>query len=130
MHRFLQSRPLGSFAKLALRSDGSLWLLAADDELDIEIQRGADWRAARRLRLCRGDRIRLDATELDLASVCAQFDTDPETSLEQTALESAIPGLREPIPLSAPREVVERPRRNPGTGQVERIKKQDNRESP
>jgi len=137
MYRFLEFKSLGrspkcdlSFgneqvhevhARLALRSDGSIWLLAVDSGSEVLVDRGSGWVASTRLRLCRGDRIRMGATELALDQLCALLDMDPEESAKEAALESDIPGIVGPVPLSAPRGVLERPRRNPGTGQVEQI---------
>jgi hypothetical protein len=138
MHRFLEFKTLGAspkcdlpvsdtqvhevHARLALRSDGSIWLLAGDSGGVIQLDRGRGWAAATRLRLCRGDRIRLGATELALEQLCALLGTDPQESAEGVAVESGVPGIAGLAPLSAPRRVMERPRRNPGTGQVEQIR--------
>ena len=137
MHRFLEFKTLGRspkcdlafgdhqleevHARLALRSDGSIWLLAANPGGKIQVERGSAWLAATRLRLCRGDRIRLGESELALDQLCALLGVSPEELLGGQALDSEIPGVDGPWPLSAPRRVLERPRRNPGTGQVEQI---------
>lgn len=109
MHRFLRYAPIQN-ARIALRSDASVWLIANEGE-HFEVNRGNDWVQAIRLRLCEGDRIRADGLEITLADLCAKVDIRLQTAGNDAGTD--------PVPLSAPASVIDNARRNPGTGQIE-----------
>lgn len=132
MHRFIENKTIGTasscdlkiegegvqpaHARLALRSDGSLWLLA-EDNCELHLNRGSGWTTATRIRLCEGDQVRIGSADFDLSAAAAIFSAAP-MNVEQKP-PTNVPGANAPRPLVAPSEVLERPRRNPGTGQVE-----------
>lgn len=132
MHRFIEHKTVGAapscdlqvagegvadnHARLALRSDGSIWLLA-EEGCSLRLERGAGWLGATRIRLCEGDRVEVGASAFDVAAAAAIFSATPLSPEQLPA--STVSGLDSPRPLAAPGEVMERPRRNPGTGQVE-----------
>lgn len=127
MHRFLEFRTVASHGygvRVALRSDGALWVLAGEGENgDFLVDRGAGWLRANRVRLCRGDRLRLGDEEFGADALGALFGietplaTHPESG-------SRVPGLEAPVPLRVPEDVIEKPRRNAGTGQIEHLQKE------
>lgn len=123
MHRFLEFTALGG-ARLALRSDGALWVLAGNEAGGaFLINRGSGWVRARRVRLCHGDRFRVGDADYDAKALCALIGIEtPETSVAAPA--SRVPGLAPPDPLSVPEDVLAKPRRNPGTGQIEHLGKE------
>ena len=133
MHRFIEFRSIGSspecdlvfnspgvqarHLRLALRADGGLWLLGNTLRHSFELNRGQGWLTAMRTRLCTGDRIRLGDSEIPLATLCAPFGI--EESDRAPPLEMAVPGHAAPVPLVAPSDALDRPRRNASTGQIE-----------
>lgn len=129
MHRFLEFRTVGSHgashqARVALRSDGTLWALAGEGKnAAFQIDRGAGWLRATRVQLCRGDRLRLGDEVLDADALGALFGI--ETPLATRPVPgSRVPGLPAPVPLRVPEDAFEKSRRNPGTGQIEPFQKE------
>lgn len=139
MHRFLDYRTIGRaaqcdlvlddpgvtdiHARLALRADGAIWLLG-DAERPCLVDRGSGWAAATRLCLCAGDRIRLAGCELSPAELCRLFGVEPEQLGAGETIASEVPGLPAPAPLLLRPEVLEKARRDPGTGQIEHARKE------
>lgn len=123
MYRFLEFTAIGG-ARLALRSDGALWVLAGDEAGGaFLIDRGSGWVRARRVRLCRGDRLRVGDADYDAGALCALIGIEtPHTGVAAPA--SRVPGLAAPEPLRAPADMLEKLRRNPGTGQIEHLDKE------
>jgi hypothetical protein len=122
MHRFLEFQPIGS-ARVALRNDGSIWLIANVGDF-FQIDRGSGWCNANRLRLCAQDRIRVDESEVTPDQLCGLLGVNPGQAVTRQPLTSAIPGITAPTPLSAPASIIDNARRNPGTGQIEPTSKE------
>ncbi|HKJ17205.1 MAG TPA: hypothetical protein VJ984_07650 [Xanthomonadales bacterium] len=120
MHRFLKFQPFGN-TRVGLRADGSIWLIANHEE-SFEVCRSSDWLKVLRLRLCDGDRVRIQGNEEKLLHLCGLVGVVQPALLSVTgkdaALSSNIPDIKSPRPLSAPAEVIDNARRDPGTGQV------------
>ena len=117
MHRFLQFAEIEN-ARVALRSDASIWLMAHDCAT-LVVDRGGGWQRARRIRLCEGDRVRIGKSEVTVADLCLSLGIDVDQARGGV---STVKGLTEPaapVPLSAPASVIDDARRNPGTGQIE-----------
>lgn len=121
IHRFLEFQPTGN-ARVALRADGSIWLIANPGGV-FELNRGHGWVTALRQQLCRGDRVRIEGREMAAAELCAMVGVEEQPAQagrrEKMILKCSIPGVESPEPLFAPARVVDNARRNPGTGQVE-----------
>lgn len=123
MHRFLEYRNLGD-ARLALKSDGTLWVLSGTDgRNEFLVDRGRGWVRARRIRLCRGDRLRVGDSEFSAQALCALFGIETPAA-GGSVHPSRIPGLSAPEPVRVPADVLDKPRRNPGTGQIEHLQKE------
>ena len=134
MHRFLKFRRIGSapdcdlviddlsvaaiHARLSLRSDGALWLIESGENV-FQLNRGAAWIFATRVRLCGADRIRLGDHEIRLKVLCDLFGVNLPEASANPATHISVAGRTTLIPLSAPAAVIEDARRNPGTGQIE-----------
>lgn len=135
-HRFTQLRTIGNgahcdlvlddasvaevHARLALRADGGLWLLGEPGQL-MMLDRGAGWTTVSRLCVCAGDRVRLGERELSLAELGGLFGAETGHLAEGAPMESDLPGVTAPAPLSLRGEALETARRNPGTGQIESL---------
>lgn len=121
MHRFLKFQPLGN-VRVALRADGSVWLIA-NPGAAFELNRGGGWQGAVRQQLCEKDRVRIEGKEVPLVELSGQVGVKPLMDAaeiqDKPVPESIIPGVESPRPLFAPARVVDNARRNPGTGQVE-----------
>ena len=117
MHRFLTFAPVKN-ARVALRSDASIWLIA-DEGARLSLNRGSGWVDAHRLRLCAGDRIRTGETGLSLAELLEALGVDAAQAGAGARSERDVPGSTTPVPLVAPAELINQARRNPGTGQIE-----------
>lgn len=123
MHRFLEIRTIGE-ARLALRSDGALWVLADDAAGGaLLVDRGCGWVRARRVRLCHGDRVRVGDADYDADALCTLIGVETPESGGPAPI-SRIPGLAAREPLRVPADMLEKRRRNPGTGQIEHLDKE------
>jgi hypothetical protein len=137
MHRFIEFRTIGAapnsnlavsgqgvqdiHARLALRADCAFWLLGVGSAT-FEVNRGAGWLATRRVQLCAGDRIRLGHEELGPEVLGALFGVEPRRAAGPpvTVIHAGSYSGPSLMPIFAPAEVMDRPRRNPDTGQIEK----------
>lgn len=121
MHRYIDTRTIEG-VRLALRSDGAIWIQSEHGEPgDLQLDRGAGWLAADRIHLCHGDRLRLGATTMSSDEVCRLFEVEDPTPGK--ASQTGADGNGAPRPIRISDASLEKARRNPGTGQIEPLER-------
>jgi hypothetical protein len=117
MHRFLKYVTVDK-ARLALRSDASIWLIA-QGESDFSVNRGEGWVRAAKIRLCSNDGIRIGGSEVSVSELCSELGIDYGQVCDSTERTAHAIGERSLVPLSVPDSIIDDARRNPETGQIE-----------
>lgn len=108
-------------ASIELAEDGSVWVADADSSNGIFLHRNDAWIRFRKVTLCVGDRIRLGDYELPLQQLTAVFGKRANIRLgeQHFTLRQGGRGNRKVSGWDEPQNSLQKPKRNPLTGQIE-----------
>jgi len=108
-------------ARLELAEGGSLWVVDADSRNGTFLHRNDNWIRVRRVTLCVGDRIRFGDCEVPLQQLTAVFGTRAKIRLgaKHFSLRQGRQGSKSFAGWDEPGPSLQKPRRNPLTGQIE-----------
>ena len=108
-------------ARLELDEGGSLWVADADSRNGTFVHRNDGWIRVRRVSLCVGDLIRFGDCEVPLQQLTAVFGKHANVRLgvKHFSLRQGRKGARTVAQWDEPGPALQRPKRNPLTGQIE-----------
>lgn len=106
-------------AQVQLSNDGYLSVLDAGSDQGTFLQRNAQWIRVVKVELGSGDRIRFGDTEVELEQLIKLFGERVRVQLNDRQNLRLPAVLAERLAASEKRIVLERPRRNPETGNIE-----------
>ena len=108
-------------ANIELAEDGSVWVVDADSRNGSFLNRNDAWIRFRKVTLCVGDRIRLGDYEVPLQQLAGVFGKRADVKLgeQHFSLRQGRKGSRKLTGWDEPGNSLQKPKRNPLTGQIE-----------